>query len=413
MRRVDMPWLSVAMILLGMLSVMMPREAGRTNACFWDRDTLAMEAENYPGITEIITGRFDRRPPLYYEMRLARVEAALGSDPDLLELYDDAAVACDRLGRHDEAIAWMTRKRAAMDRLAAAGEELGDHEYRYLANLGTMHIHRWLAGGADRGDMSDVERSRALIAGAIEINADAHFGRERYQLLAIEWIAAGCSQQEREWHEPTLLEQIPKYNNPRHRGYRDRLAQLGYADAVEGLTGLIVLGNAWESVDVYYALMVALHSEEHSVLVLLCQMRIEELIADGRRSLAPGFDHERYENHGRPGDRPYYADVPAGYAEQVGYSYYPAAREEAEARAQRREAYMLERLERGEHPDTHPDFWSAWQETTSPPAMPSWIYNSMSVVTVVASLLILTVVALLLVVVLRLIWRSLRRVALM
>ena len=38
------------------LSVLVVQSA---NACLWDRDTLAMEAEHFPGITEIITGRFD------------------------------------------------------------------------------------------------------------------------------------------------------------------------------------------------------------------------------------------------------------------------------------------------------------------------------------------------------------------
>jgi hypothetical protein len=35
-------------------------------------------------------------------------------------------------------------------------------------------------------DRADLERARILITSAIEKNPDAHFGRERYQLLAIE-----------------------------------------------------------------------------------------------------------------------------------------------------------------------------------------------------------------------------------
>src|SRR5688500_1406183 len=85
--------------------------AALASACLWDRDTLGMEVKNFPGLAQVITGRFERNPPLYYEMRLARVTKEIARTPEKLELYDDAGVACDRLGRSDEAIAWMKRKR--------------------------------------------------------------------------------------------------------------------------------------------------------------------------------------------------------------------------------------------------------------------------------------------------------------
>ncbi len=159
--------------------------------CLWDSDTLRTEATGAPGMVETIVGRFDRYPPLYYEMHLERVATELDADPSdhpkNLAAYDDAGVACDRLGRHDEAIEWMSRKRTALDALPAS-EDRTEHEYRYLPNLGTFHAHRWLAAGADRSDMADIEVARDLIAQAIELNPDAHFGRERYQLMALAWI---------------------------------------------------------------------------------------------------------------------------------------------------------------------------------------------------------------------------------
>jgi len=51
------------------------------NTCLWDYDTLRYEAQGMPSTIEAITGRFDRFPPLYYEMRLERVSAELESDP--------------------------------------------------------------------------------------------------------------------------------------------------------------------------------------------------------------------------------------------------------------------------------------------------------------------------------------------
>src|SRR5262245_54257239 len=80
-------------------------------ACLWDRDTLAAEARGIPDIIQVITGRFERNPPLYYEMRLKRATARIADHPDDLEAYDDAGVACDRLGLGDEAIGWMEKKR--------------------------------------------------------------------------------------------------------------------------------------------------------------------------------------------------------------------------------------------------------------------------------------------------------------
>jgi hypothetical protein len=80
-------------------------------ACLWDRDTPAEEAIGMPEVVAVLTGRFERNPPLYYEMRLARVTLHLQSQADDLAAYDDAGVACDRLGLGDEAISWMDRKR--------------------------------------------------------------------------------------------------------------------------------------------------------------------------------------------------------------------------------------------------------------------------------------------------------------
>jgi len=343
-----------------LLSILVLQSA---NACLWDRDTLAMEAENFPGLTEIITGRFDRFPPLYYEMRLERVSKELESNPDNLGLYDDAGVACDRLGRPDEAIEWMAKKRAMLDTLAPLGGNLSNHEYRYLANLGTFHIHRWLKNGADRSDMFDVERSRELIAAAIELNPDAHFGRERYQLLAIEWI------QKLEYGNVSvsLLSAVPGYqdkNWPYSGYFKKQLQVLGFPDTVEGLSGLLVLGNAWESIDVLHALGQALAEHEHATLIYLCSLRIHELIADGKRSLHPHFPYDQYSDESLE-----HVDVVV-QAHELRTSYYPAARAEVESWQNQRNLYLTKQLDAGYHPDTDLNFWSGWHESTSPVSLP-------------------------------------------
>lgn len=360
--------LASAFVILSVLVVQ------SVSACLWDRDTLAMEAEAFPGITEIITGRFDRFPPLYYEMRLERVMQDLESDPDNLGLYDDAGVACDRLGRHDEAIGWMAKKREVLDRFSEPDPE---HEYRYLANLGTFHIHRWLSNGADREDMADAELARELIAKAIELNPDAHFGRERYQLLAIEWMLRvdqfeyGMGQ--------SILNQIPELELSSFRG--DVLASMGFENAPDGFMGLIALGNAWQSIDVFYALAIALGDRGDAVLASLCMMRIRELVKTGQESLLPDFDYLNLERTpGRGG-------VEHVYEEKLG-DWFDRARDEAESWHDARKSYITERLGMGQHPDTDPEFWADWHETTSPPKFPAKFSAIIVYPTVIFSLIL-------------------------
>ena len=83
-------------------------------ACLQDRDTLSKEALGHLDVVDTIVGRFDRNPPLYFEMRLERVSKEIKANPKQFELYDDAAVACDRLGRDDEAIQWIEQKKSQM-----------------------------------------------------------------------------------------------------------------------------------------------------------------------------------------------------------------------------------------------------------------------------------------------------------
>jgi hypothetical protein len=93
---------------------------GSAHACLKDRDSdsLAAEARGLPEMVGVITGRFERNPPLFYEMRVKRVAAELAARPGDLPLYDDIAVALDRLGRDDEAVAWIEKKHT---RIAGTG----------------------------------------------------------------------------------------------------------------------------------------------------------------------------------------------------------------------------------------------------------------------------------------------------
>ena len=135
-------------------------------ACIWDYDTIAVERRRFPSTLELITGKFLRHSDDYYEWRindrLARIEAS----PNEVNLYDDLAVSYDKLGRHALAIETIERKNAMHPGL-----------YETYANLGTFHVH---AGNFAEG--------LKYIDKAIEINPDAHFGREVVQKVLVEFL---------------------------------------------------------------------------------------------------------------------------------------------------------------------------------------------------------------------------------
>lgn len=347
------------------------RPRGAAPACLWDDDTLRNEIQGMDGLAAALTGRFDRFPPEYYETRIRIAESGLGADPGDLPAYDNAGVACDRLGRTDEAMEWMARKRAALD---ASGVPNAEHEYRYLANLGTFHAHRWIQEGADRDGLGDLIEAERLIAAAIELNPAAHFGRERYQLLAIRALINPPDAEAEYFLEavPTVFEVDPAVRDQQRWGWWDAhvLESTGYADAIDGLVGLIVLGNAWQSYDIHNSLAAALHDAGYGQLALVAEIRMNQIAGEGGRSLlrldqAPLELSERWGQTARTG--------PA-YERKVR-EWLDAACGEAEVWRQARNNYVRVGLARGEHPDTHPGFWDAWTQPSEPPLAPNGLFG--------------------------------------
>jgi hypothetical protein len=306
-----------------------------TTACVWDRDTLGMEVKKFPGLTQIITGRFERNPRLYYQMRLDRVAKELESNPTNLELYDDAGVACDRLGRGKEAIAWMTRKKAILDKSPNK-----EHLYRYHANLGTFLAHEWFRG-KNKKDLTLLKNGRKHISKAIEINPDAHFGREAVQLAVMDSVLGKA-------RDHSISSLFFESREP-SKTMSDELAK--------GLSGLIVLGNAWESVDVFAELQLAL-SGKHASLASLAALRANELFAQGKRS------------RNADANKHFPLRVRSGEVKK----WFGTLRREANEWAEKREAYMMERLKQGRHPDTDSNFWSEWKDE-GPPEIPVPLVN--------------------------------------
>ncbi|MBI3268159.1 MAG: hypothetical protein HYZ53_03995 [Planctomycetes bacterium] len=135
-------------------------------ACLWDYDTLRMERRRFPSALELITGKFLRHSKEFYAWRVEDRRKKLAANPGDPALLDDLAVALEKTGEHEKAI----------ETLLPQAEKTPDR-YETMANLGTFHLH---AGRFDKG-LEYIEQ-------AIKINPQAHFGRELYQKLLVEYV---------------------------------------------------------------------------------------------------------------------------------------------------------------------------------------------------------------------------------
>ena len=347
-----MPWSAYSFRLL--LDVWMTQSA---EACLWDRDTSAQEGRKHMDVIETVVGLFDRYPSLYYELRLKRVTSELAGQPHRLDLYDDAAVACARLGKPDDAIQWMNQKSAILKLVPDSVQE-----YRYLANLGTFRLQRWVMQKDRNANLGDLDEAIRLIQQALSVNPDAHFGRERAQLTFMQWLRAGYGSSTPSSAPPVAdlgswLAKVEKFN-----------------DWPRALQGLIRQGIAWESIDAFNCLSTLMGPE----LNYLVTLRTRELLKAGVMPLqadrtyieswakihASGMTYQGATMLGNI-DRSEAARIEA---------FYHKARKKAEERHKELQAFMLLKLQAGEHPDSHPGFWEGWDTEVSVPPLPfgSW-----------------------------------------
>lgn len=146
-------------------------------------------------VQDVLTERFARHGPAYYEARLqldeGRLAALAADDPARLPLLDDLGVDRERLGRSDAAIADLRGKLEDQRRRGIGGRNL----YTTYANLGTFLIHASIAR-AMAGDSAARDRFREgveLIRESVRVNPEAHFGRERWQLAIAEFLLAAMA----------------------------------------------------------------------------------------------------------------------------------------------------------------------------------------------------------------------------
>lgn len=356
--------LSLASMLSARLSI----------GCDWDRDTikaesrLKNEASGRFDIVAAIVGYFDRNPSLYYQMRLERMDKESLTSPDKLGLYVDGGVAADRLGKSDIALQWMQRKKTRM--LLLENKATKDDRYRYYANLGTIHLHKWLKQPAPFQAREELQKAIQAVNAALQVNPEGHFSREIYQLVLLDWLNDHSN--DRNVPGPywiidrffviasALQKELKRPNDP--------LA------ICEGLAGLSILGSAWESPDVFILLTEALHAAEKHGISELASLRAQELLQSGRKPFYPSLsDHPDTWRTPKPikiADRTTRATTKTTLLEEKDKlkvrQFYDPARKASEARQIQRTEFMMAKLEKGLHPDTHADFWNGWVEPQMP-----------------------------------------------
>ncbi|HVK12481.1 MAG TPA: hypothetical protein VM597_27270 [Gemmataceae bacterium] len=137
-------------------------------------------------VHDVVHERFPKHGPAFYRERDHRARAKLATLPpdsdEALALLDDIGAGLDRLGRPDEAVPLLRDKLDRQARRGLSGRAL----YTTYANLGTFLIHTNMkeAASGDATARAKVEEGRELIRRSIEVNPDAHFGREEWQLVA-------------------------------------------------------------------------------------------------------------------------------------------------------------------------------------------------------------------------------------
>lgn len=139
-------------------------------------------------VHDVVHERYPRHGEGYYRERERRAREKLAvlhpESETALALTDDLAVALARTGQPDEAVALLRDK---LKRQVAAGLT-GKDLYSSYANLGEFLVagHLWAMLGGDAGARGRVEEGRAFLRKSLDVNPRAHFGREEWQIIAVD-----------------------------------------------------------------------------------------------------------------------------------------------------------------------------------------------------------------------------------
>jgi tetratricopeptide (TPR) repeat protein len=218
------PWILRGILLSALLQC----------ACLWDYDTIEMERQQFPDTYELIVGKFLRHSPKFYQWRVKDREQRIALAPDSLPLYDDLAVAYSKLHNNQAAI-----------RVILAKDSIRPGLYETYANLGTFYLHD-----------GQLRRGITYIQKAIEINPDAHFGREVYQKYLAEYLLSKFPDEK--IHVPVNKEKddyfgevecnnfytfLRKQHNKKRKEPSNHLTADEFDKALKGVLGMMKFGN--------------------------------------------------------------------------------------------------------------------------------------------------------------------------
>jgi len=332
-----------------------------SKACLNDRDSDALATQNarFPDALRVLSGRFERNPPRFYILRIARVTRQLLIRPRDFALYADLAVAFDKSGDDESALRAMAHKRALLPPFDAKANVNKEAWYRYYANDGTFRVHRFLKQGAKPSALPDLRFARGEIARALQIKPTAHWGREKYRLAVMDWMIGARTKKTEFSLGDFLLSRFQigyDYDQP-HRPLPQNRREMA-----QGIASLIVLGEAWSNPDLFDALATALETRPTIALSYLARQRSQELLRNGAHSLLPKAIFELAEYQFEDGRE---FGLNANNAKTLE-AFYPKLRAEADDWKNQRDNFMASRFATGKHPDTDTDFWKGWHEPPAP-----------------------------------------------
>lgn len=294
-------------------------------ACYNDVDTNLTELRDNLDVTLAVAGRFTIYPKEYYEKRIWIQSDILAKNPNNLEAYDNIAVAFDRIGDSANAMKWIHEKRKHL------GANPGNQQlYSTEANEGTILIVRWIREHKP-GDVADAVAAEKCIAKALQINPNAHFGREFAQLYSIRaLIQCGKNDDWKEKFSETLISVADK-DHIDHKKLRF------------GIAGMMVLGAAWTMPPMIQAIANLVPEEQQ--IVALCEQRMLSLDWSNPELTFDDFPIKRNEKL-NPVERPLIHRLLSNAQEfQIN-----------------RQKWVSDQVAKGRYPDVDKDFWEGFKD---------------------------------------------------
>ena len=165
---------------------------------------------------DVLVQRFPQHSTAYYQARNELSRKAIAGlpegSPETWPHLDDLCVGLEKIGQTDQAIPLMRDKLARQQLAGITGRQL----YTSLANLGTFLIHASFAP-ARSGDQAALTLFREgieLIRQSVQVNPNAHFGREEWQLVIAQFLLLS-------FENPALLTSFDCLGNDLQASYEE------------------------------------------------------------------------------------------------------------------------------------------------------------------------------------------------